>query len=76
MEIKPQDIKIEAETIYGNWGVRNGVSVHLTHIPTGICATAMGKMSMHRAKQVAYDDLVKLVDKHTDYYKQLELFND
>lgn len=74
MEIKPEDIKIEAVTLHGNWGMSNGVRVTVTHIPTGLEAVCNANASMHWAKEQAYRLLLKRLELNTDYYKQLELF--
>ena len=74
MEIKPEDIKVEAYSLQGNWGISDGVRVIVTHIPTGIKSVCKGKLSMHKAKQIAFEDLIKCLSNESDYNKQLELF--
>lgn len=76
MEIKPQDIKVDVVTTTGNWGMRSMTKVTVTHVPTGLEASCSGNTSQHRARAIAFESLLKRLEQNTDYYKQMELFNE
>lgn len=74
MEIKPEDIRVDVVSLGTTWGCSNGISVTVTHVPTGMAATSTGKISAHIAKHLAFEDLINRLNSESDYTKQLELF--
>ena len=73
MNYNPWDFSISGCPRYSNWGNIVAHTVCILHKPTNTSVTRIAK-TIHKARDDAYLELLKILETETDTFNQTELF--